>query len=226
VFLTAAAPRPPAWIDRKVTVDHPDVAAALKTTAALRAIPEGVARRVGPMLYADNSLTPNESDLILELLENWTTKIRITTRSGESFDIPPMTHGARDFIALHDIPNLNPLWLAGPKQMKALVDVTVLNPHVISQMEDFFSNQLYSSWRTALRVNDQSYLTRTINAAVSQFRLAGPETERRGKALLYGAMVKVDRVARGAVPDQYYAALRPAMPGQAASRPQNAPPAN
>jgi hypothetical protein len=222
VLLAAAAERPPAWIDRKVTVDDPAVAAALKTATALPAVPERVARTIGPMLYADNSLTANESDLILELLDNRATQVRITTRAGESFDVPPLSAPARDFISLHDIPNLTPLWLAGPKEMKALVDVTVLNPHVVGQMEDFFGNQLIVSWRTAEHVRDRSYLTRTIRAAVGQFRLAGPDTERRGRALLYGAMVKVDAAVRGAVPDDVYLPLKPPQP---AAPPASQPPA-
>jgi hypothetical protein len=85
-----------------------------------------------------------------------------------------------------------------------------LNPRVVPQIEHFFGNNLFTSWRTAQRLNDQAYFTRTLNAAVSQFRLAGPETERRGRALLYGAMIRVDRANRGAIPDNLYAHLRPA----------------
>src|SRR5688572_10093455 len=86
LLLPAAAPAPaPEWIDRKAPVEDARVAAALKTAMALPSVPESVIRQVGPMLYADNALTPGESDLILELLDNRTTKVRITS-GNESFD--------------------------------------------------------------------------------------------------------------------------------------------
>jgi hypothetical protein len=210
-LLPAAAPTAtPEWIDRKAPTEHPAVAEALKSAVGMPQVPESVIRRIGPVLYSDNQLTPGESDLILELLDNKTTKVRITTAAGESFDVPPLSTAARDMLSLHDIPDLQVLWLAGPKEMKSLVDVTILNPRVVPQMELFFGNNLFTSWSTAQRIKDQSYFTRTLNAAVSQFRLAGPETERRGRALLYGAMIRVDRANRGVIPDNLYMYLRPA----------------
>ncbi|MNC99591.1 hypothetical protein D3C83_179290 [compost metagenome] len=79
-------------------------------------------------------------------------------------------------------------------------------------METFFGSNLLSSWQLARRYRDNAYLTRTINAAVGQFRLSGPDTERRGRALLYGAMIKLDRANNGAIPDNLYVHLRPANP--------------
>ncbi len=213
LLLPAAAPAPtPEWIDRKAPVEDARVAAALKSAVAMPSVPESVMRQVGPMLYADNALTPGESDLILELLDNRTTKVRITSAGGESFDLPPLSAPARDFLSLHDIPDLKVLWLTGAPQMKSLVDVTILNPHVAPQMETFFGSNLFSSWQLAKRYRDNAYLTRTLNAAVGQFRLSGPDTERRGRVLLYGAMVKIDRANGGAIPDNLYAHLRPANP--------------
>jgi hypothetical protein len=204
-----AAEQTPAWIDRKAPADDPAVAAALKATSAMMSVPEPVMREVGPIFYADNKIDPHETDLILELLDNKTGKVRITTPAGASFDVPPLSPGARDFLALHDIPDLNALWLTGAKQMKALVDVTVLNPRVVPQIELFFGSKIFTSWRASIGVRDETYLRKTIDAAMGQFRLAGPDTERRGRALLYAAIVRVDRANKGAIRDGLYMHLKP-----------------
>src|SRR4051794_14511592 len=80
--------------DRRVVVEDEKVAAALKQTVDKPAIPEATVRAIGPILYADNKLTPNESDLILELLGSKTGKVTITTPAGEHFDVPVLSPGA------------------------------------------------------------------------------------------------------------------------------------
>jgi hypothetical protein len=229
IFLLSAAS--PGWIDRKVQIENPAVAAALKSASAMPTIPESVARRIGPMLYADNMLTQTESDLILELLDNETAFVSIIAPNGESFMVPPLSAPARDFLALNDIPDLNALWLTGAKEMKSFVDVTILNPHVVEQIEIYFATNLSVAWRTAVGVRDYSYLTRTLNTAINQFRLSGPDTEWRGRALLYRAMLRVDQANGGIVPNTLYINVRPSTPtppGQSAPQPaqpaQPAPP--
>jgi hypothetical protein len=198
--------------DRRAFVEHPNVAAALKKAVDAAAVGEPVVRAIGPILYADNKLTPNESDLILELLGNKAGKVTITTAGGDSFAVPVLTQAAHDFLALHDPPDLNTLWLKGPKEMKMLVDVTVLNPNVTPQVEQFFGQNLFVSWRASIAMKNNRYLRETLNAAVNQFRLSGPETERLGRRLLYRAMLVVDAANKNAIPNDLYLYLRATTP--------------
>jgi hypothetical protein len=210
VFIAApAGAATPSHLNRQVVIEDARVAQALRMDANAAAVSEATARAVGPLLYADNNLTANESDLILELLGNPVGKIGATGPAG-AFQVPPLSAGARAFLELHDTPDLNTLWLQGPRQMKMLVDVTVLNPHVVPQMRQFFGMNLFVSWRASVALKNNRYIRETLTAALNQFRLAGAETERRGRALLYDAMVDVDRANRNAIPDELYAHLKPA----------------
>jgi hypothetical protein len=61
-------------------------------------------------------------------------------------------------------------------------------------------------------MNNNRYIRETLNAAVNQFRISGPDTERRGKALLYLAMKDVDAAVNNAIPNDIYLDLRPTQP--------------
>lgn len=198
--------------DRKITVEDPGVAAALRKSVGTPAISEEVAREFGPLLYLDKKLTPNESDLILELAGTTTGKITITDPRAQTFEVPVLSAGARDFLSLFDPPELNSLWLKGPVEMKKFVDVTILNPHIQPEVVNFFGMNLYVSWRASVSMDNNRYIRETLKAAVSQFRLSGPETERRGKALLYLAMKDVDAAVSNAIPNEIYLDLRPTQP--------------
>jgi hypothetical protein len=198
--------------DRRVVVEDAAVAAALKKTIDMAVIPEAVVREIGPILYRDNMLSPNESDLILELLGSRTGRVTIATPGGDTFAVPPLSAAANEFLALHDPPDLNTLWLAGPKQMKKLVDVTILNPNVIPQVENFFGMNLFVSWRTSVATKNNRYIRETLTAAVNQFKLSGPETERIGRGMLYRAMMAVDAANKNAIPNDIYLYLRDAPP--------------
>lgn len=195
--------------DRKITVEDPAVAAALRKSVGTQAISEEVAREFGPLLYLDKKLTPNESDLILELTGTTAGKITITDPRAQTFEVPVLSAGARDFLSLFDPPELNSLWLQGPASMKKFVDVTILNPHIQPEVVNFFGMNLYVSWRASVSMDNNRYIRETLRAAVNQFRASGPETERRGKALLYLAMKDVDAAVNNAIPNEIYLDLRP-----------------
>lgn len=195
--------------DGKATVDDAKVVAALRKTVGHTHFTVADARVIGPLLYADNTLTRNESDLILELAAPKPHAITVTTKTGDKFVVPPPDANAQAFMQLSDPPDLNTLWLKGPKEMKKLVDVTLLNPNVIPQVEQFFGQNLYVSWRVSLAQHSNRYITDTLNAAMGQFQLAGPETARIGQKLLYEAMVSVDQANGDAIPDKLYAYLKP-----------------
>ena len=198
--------------DRKAIAEDPLVAAELKKTATMASIPESAARVIGPRFYRDNSLTRNESDIFLELLGNTAGKVTIATPEGDSFQVPVLSEGARYFLALHDLPDLNTMWLKGPKEMKAMVDVTILNPNVVPQIEQFFGMNLYVSWRASVAMKNNRYLRETLTAAMNQFTLAGPETERLGRRLLYRSMMAVDAANNNFIPNDLYIHLRQPAP--------------
>ena len=193
--------------DRQVQIDDPRVADALRSTAGAAEIPEDVGRTIGIAMYEDNHLTRNESDLFLELLANQSGGVQVTDPNGETFRVPVLSQGAREFLELSDIPDISVFWLAGPKEMKKLVDVTILSPHVRPQIQHFIANQLYLRWRTSNMVNNYSPLRTTLSAAFVQWREAGPETLEIARGILYDALVELDMAVNDEVPDEFHQRL-------------------
>jgi len=193
--------------DRTVQVDDPQIAEALKGTVGASEISEEVGRAIGIKMYADNDLTRNESDLFLELLSNLSGSVNVTDPNGETFAVPVLSPGARSFLELSDIPDIAVFWLAGPAEMKKLVDVTILSPQVRPQIQHFIANQLYLRWRTSSYVNNYSPLRTTLSAAFVQWRDAGPETFEIARGLLYDAVVELDMAVNDAVPDEFHESL-------------------
>ncbi len=86
--------------DEKAIVEDAAVADILKGTSAQSEISDADARRFGPMMFKDGSLSANERDLIQELLANSGVRTTVTVPSGESFEIPPLSFRARGFSAV------------------------------------------------------------------------------------------------------------------------------
>lgn len=206
-FLTSVAGAASFSGDRKAQVDDPRISNALRGAVGTSEISEEIGRTIGILMYEDNQLTRNESDLFLELLNNMGGNIEITDPNGESFLVPKLSHDAHEFLALSDIPDISVLWLTGPEPMKKLVDVTILNPHVRDQVQHFIANQLYLRWRTSNFVNGYSPLRTTLSAAFVQWRDAGPETLEVARGLLYDALVELDMAVDDDVPDDFYERL-------------------
>lgn len=194
--------------DRKVQVEDARVSDALRGAVGTNEISEDIGRTIGILMYEDNRLSWNESDLFLELLNNMGGNIEITDPGGESFLVPDLSQEAHEFLALSDIPDISVLWLAGPEQMKKLTDVTILNPHVRDQVQHYVANQLYLRWRTSNFVNGYSPLRTTLSAAFVQWRDAGPETLAVAREILYDALVELDMAVNDEVPDDMYERLR------------------
>src|SRR5262249_52786130 len=150
----AHAAQGPVAHDGKAVVEDMKVADALRKASADTLTREEVVRVVGPLLYADNKLTPNESDLIFELLGNAGGKVTITAPDGSSFTVPPLTVAAMEFLRLSDPPDLDQLWLQGRDPMRQLIDVTLLNPFVEGQVQRFVAQQFYLSWQASDFLND------------------------------------------------------------------------
>ena len=195
--------------DGRVVVDDERVAAILSQTANAGVISEAAVRAFGPLLYEDNSLTPSESDLIVELLDNRYGTVGITAPDGSQFLVPQLTPAAHAFLSLSDPPDLNLMWMSGPVGMKQLIDVTLLNPHVRAQVQQYIAEQLYGGWAVAEVSGSLRAIRATLSAAISQWRLSDPETERRGRRFLYNAMLAIERVSNGELPDDLYAGLVP-----------------
>lgn len=193
--------------DRKVQVEDARISDALRGAIGTSEISEEIGRTIGILMYEDNQLTRNESDLFLELLNNTGGNIEITDPDGESFLVPDLSHEAHEFLALSDIPDISVFWLAGPQPMKKLIDVTILNPHVRDQVQHFIANQLYLRWRTSNFVNGYSPLRTTLSTAFVQWRDAGPETLAVARGILYDALVELDMAVNDDVPDDFYERL-------------------
>lgn len=191
-----------------VIVDNPAITAALKTTVGTPSISEAVARQIGPMMYADNILTPHESDLFIALLGNGSGKVSIVSGK-DHFDVPPLSPGAKFFLGLSNPPDLDTLWLTGPAQMKKLVDVTLLNPFVEGQVKRFIGQQFYLSWQASNFADGYKPLRSTVNMALLQWQLAGPVTQAQAKKLAYGAIIDVDHAMKDAIPNDIYDGLKP-----------------
>jgi len=194
--------------DRKVQVEDTRISDALRGAVGTNEISEDIGRTIGILMYEDNQLTWNESDLFLELLNDIDGNIEITDPGGERFLVPDLSQQAHEFLALSDIPDISVLWLTGSEQMKKLVDVTVLNPYVRDQVQHYVANQLYLRWRTSNFVNGYSPLRTTLSAAFVQWRDAGPETLAVAREILYDALVELDMAVNDEVPDDLYERLR------------------
>jgi len=185
------------------------VADILKGTSAQSEISEADTRRFGPMMFKDGSLSVNERDLIQELLANSGVRTTITTPSGESFEVPPLSLRGRAFLGLVRPPNLATLWLRGPAQMKQLVDVTVLSPDTARSVSDYILQRLTLVWAESTATDQYEPIRRDLSAAIRMLQQAGDaETEQRGRSLIYDAARELDRRNGDQVPNFLYDYLR------------------
>ena len=203
-----------AQTDGRVVIEDERVASMLRATAEFGIVNEAAARAFGPLLYEDNVLTHGESDLIVELLENRYGTISVTAPDGSQFLLPPLNQAAHNFLSLSNPPDLNLMWMYGPVQMKQLVDVTVLNPNVRPQVQQYIAEQLYGGWAVAQVSGSERALRATLHAALGQWSMTDPQTELRGRHFLYNALMAIERVSNGELPDDLYADLLP-RPGAA-----------
>jgi hypothetical protein len=212
VALTALAPSaraqslaPP---DQKAIVEDQAVADILKATSAAAAIDEASARKFGPMLFRDGTLSANERDLLQELLAMEGDKVTITPPSGESFTVPPLSRQARAFLSLVQPPDLSLLWLRGPAQMKQLVDVTVLDPVITRRVTAYIGSRLALVWMNSTLSDGFRPFRDAVSIAVRQLQQTDPDTERAGRALVYEAARDLDRATQDAIPNYLYDYLR------------------
>ena len=210
-LISAAAPAhaqtiPPT--DQKAIVDDPAVADVLKATSNAKEIDEASARKFGPMLFRDGTLSGNERDLLQELLAPDGDKVTIMPPSGESFTVPPLSRQARAFLSLVQPPDLSLLWLRGPAQMKQLVDVTVLDPVITRRVTAYIGARLATLWMNSTLSEGFKPFRDAISIAVRQLQQTDPETERAGRALIYEAARDLDRANSDAIPNYLYDYLR------------------
>lgn len=195
--------------DEKAIVEDTAVADILKGTTAQSEISEADARRFGPMMFKDGSLSVNERDLIQELLANTGVRTTITGPSGESFEVPPLSLRGRAFLGLVRAPNLSTLWLRGPAQMKQLVDVTVLSPDTARQVSAYILQRLTTVWMESTATDQYEPIRRDLSAAIRMLQQSGdPDTEQRGRSLIYDAARELDRRNGDQVPNFLYDYLR------------------
>jgi hypothetical protein len=194
--------------DQKATVEDQAVADILKATAGEREISEAVARRAGPMLFEDGVLSVSERDLVRELLAATSGRTAITTASGETFDIPPLSRQARAFLSLVQPPNLATLWLRGPVQMKQMVDVTVLSPDTARQVSGYILQRLNVVWMESTLANGYEPMRRDLSAAIRMLQQTDADTERQGRSLIYDAARQLDVRNGDAIPNYLYDYLR------------------
>ena len=207
----AAAPAPQA---RVVIVDTPGLAVALKPAAGQPVVTEEVARKIGPIMYADNILTPNESNLINALMKNVDGKVQITVpaadgKPADHFELGVLSVGARNFLSLSNPPDLNTLWMQGYVPMKQLIDVTLLDPFAAGQVQRFISQQFYLALAASNMTNGYKPIRASVETALAQWKGAGPLTEPQAKKLAFGALTDVNAGAKGAVPADLLAELKP-----------------
>jgi hypothetical protein len=206
--LAAASAVAQSTTDMAATVEDAEVADILKSTSAEREISEAVARRFGPMLFRDGSLSASERDLIQELLATDAAATTITAPSGETFQIPPLSRQGRAFLGLVRPPNLASLWLRGPAQMKQLVDVTVLSPDTARQVSNYILQRLNVVWIDSTLGNGYEPIRRDLSTAIRMLQQTDADTERAGRSLIYDAARQLDVRNGDAIPNYLYDYLR------------------
>ena len=205
----ASAPAPSQPVtDQKAVVEDAAVAEILKSQSTAPEVSEAATRRFAPMMFADGSLSVNERDLIQELLATDGGRIAVSTPSGDMFELPPLSRGGRAFLGLVRPPNLTTLWLRGPAQMKQLVDVTVLSPDTARQVSDYIRQRLSTVWMESTATDQYEPIRRDLSAAIRMLQQTDPDTERRGRELIYDAARELDRRNGDAVPNYLYDYLR------------------
>ena len=207
VLVSAPASSQPVT-DQKAIVEDAAVADILKGTSTQSEISDADARRFGPMMFKDGSLSVNERDLIQELLTNMGVRTAVTAPSGETFEVPPLSFRARGFLSLVRPPNLATLWLRGPAQMKQLVDVTVLSPDTGRQVSAYILQRLSTVWMESTLSDQYAPIRRDLSAAIRMLQQTDPDTEQRGRSLIYDAARELDRRNGDAVPNYLYDYLR------------------
>lgn len=208
VFAYAPASSQPV-ADEKALVEDQAVADILKGTSTQSEISEADARRFGPIMFKDGSLSVDERDLIQELLTNTGGRTTVTVPSGETFEIPPLSVRARAFLGLVRPPNLATLWLRGPAQMKQLVDVTVLSPDTARQVSAYILQRLTVVWMESTATDQYQPIRQDLSAALRMLQQSGDaETEQRGRSLIYDAARELDRRNGDQVPNFLYDYLR------------------
>src|SRR5882672_8303819 len=190
--------------DQKAVVEDAQVAAILKAASGAATIDEATARKFGPLLFQDGLLTANERDLLLELFSNGSGKVTITPPDGDAFEVPPLSRQARAFLSLVTPPSLASLWLQGPAQMKTLVDITVLDPVITSQITAFIRQRLALVWMNSTISNGYKPIRDDLSAAVRQLQQTDPDTERRGRALVFDAVRQLERANSNSIPKYLY----------------------
>jgi len=198
----------PATLDQKALVEDAAVADILKTTSTQPEISEAITRRFAPMMFADRSLSVTERDLVQELLSPNGERTAITTASGESFEVPPLSRGGRAFLGLVRPPSIATLWLRGPAQMKTLVDITVLSPDTARQVTDYILRRLDVVWMESTATDQYAPIRRDLSTAIRMLQQTDPDTEQRGRSLMYDAARELDRRNGDAVPNYLYDYLR------------------
>ena len=209
VWLAFAAPvsgQP--MTDQKAIVEDPAIVEILKTTSSASEISEAITRRFAPMMFADGVLSANERDFVQELLSTEPAKVTVTTPSGESFEIPPMSRLGRAFLGLVRPPALGTLWLRGPAQMKQLIDITVLSPETGRQVSDFIMQRLNLVWMESTLSDQYAPIRRDLSSAIRMLQQTDRDTEQRGRSLIYDAARELDRRNGDAVPNYLYDFLR------------------
>lgn len=195
-------------LDQKALVEDAAVADILKTTGTQSEISDAITRRFAPMMFADGSLSATERDLVQELLSPNAERTTITTPSGETFEIPRLSLGGRAFLGLIRPPALGTLWLRGSPQMKQLVDITVLSPDTGRQVSNFILQRLNLVWMESTVADQYAPIRRDLSAAIRMLQQTDPDTEQRGRSLIYDAARELDRRNGDAVPNYLYDYLR------------------
>src|SRR5262245_8825493 len=194
--------------DTMAIVDDQAVADVLNATSNAKEIDEASARKFGPMLFRDGTLSGHERDLLQELLAPEGDKVTIMPPSGESFSVPPLSRQARGFLSLVQPPDLSLLWPRGPAQMKQLVDVTVLDPVITRRITAYIQARLATLWMNSTLSEGFKPFRDAISIAVRQLQQTDPDTERAGRALVYEAARDLDRANGDAIPNYLYDYLR------------------
>ena len=204
----SAQPAPSTMPDQKAIVEDAAVADILKATSTQPEISEAITRRFAPMMFSDRSLSATERDLVQELLSPNGERTTITTASGETFEIPPLSRGGRAFLSLVRPPSIASLWLRGPAQMKQLVDITVLSPDTARQVTDYILRRLDVVWMESTAPDQYAPIRRDLSTAIRMLQQTDPDTEQRGRSLIYDAARELDRRNGDAVPNYLYDYLR------------------
>ena len=161
-------------------------------------------------MLANTQIDESDKEILLELLSQNSSGLRLSGPTGAQIDITPPNAEARQVLTTLVSPkNMNDYWLKGEPEMKELIILAYLGSPAWQRATQFIASKFYAEWKNSSIENGYKPIRDIIATAYE----SGPDVKEdkllgNAKAtLLYDAMEMVDNHEQDKVPDFVYSWL-------------------